>query len=201
MSTETPLLQSEETLLTGRRFNVVRRVFRGSRGVFSRDIVVFPEAVAVLPVLPDGRVLLIKQFRASVNRYVVEAPAGVVEPGENPDDTARRELVEETGFHPKSLIKIASFVATPGYSTEILHFYVASGLEYKGVKPEEYEYIETSAVSLDEAYDMVFRNEIEDMKTALLILMVYNMVKRGDLSLTPAGAGVESVPDKVDSSL
>lgn len=174
-----PRLISEVELFNGLRFKVTRRKYSKNGDFFERDIVVFPEAVVVLPFLSSNQVILIRQFRASLNDYIIEAPAGVVDSDETPDETARRELVEEIGYYPRSLFKLGSFMPTPGYSTEILHFYIAENLEYRGVKPEKYEVIEPFIVDIEKAYEMVLNNEIRDAKTALLILMY--MSKRSGL--------------------
>ncbi|MEM0355821.1 MAG: NUDIX hydrolase [Desulfurococcaceae archaeon] len=171
-----PTIVSEEKIYVGKRFSVVKRTYAKNSGeVFTREIVLFPEAVVVLPFISINDIVLIKQFRPTINDYIIEAPAGVVDQGENPDETARRELVEEIGYYPRKLIKIASYIPTPGYSTEILHFYIAKELEYRGAKPEEYELIEPFIVDFETAYRMVLDNKIRDMKTSLAILLVKNM--------------------------
>lgn len=168
---EKPKLVGERELFRGLRFNVIRRKYVKLDGVFERDVVVFPEAVVVLPLITQNEVLLIKQFRATLNDFIVEAPAGVVDGEEPPDETAKRELVEETGYYPRRLVKLGSYMPTPGYSTEILHFYYAEELEYIGARPEKYEVIEPVRIPLETAYEMVLNNEIKDMKTALAILL------------------------------
>lgn len=165
-----PSLVEERLLFRGLRFSVVRRKYvKPDRGVFERDVVVFPEAVVVLPILPGDRVVLIRQFRAPFNDFILEAPAGVIDPGEKPEKAAERELVEEVGLKPGRLVKLGSFTPAPGYSSEVLHFYVAYDLKPVGMKPEEYEIIEPIVVDLEEAYSMILENRITDMKTALAI--------------------------------
>jgi ADP-ribose pyrophosphatase len=168
-----PLLVGEELLFRGLRFSVVRRRYSkpGTGEIFERDVVVFPEAVAVLPLLGERRVVLLRQFRAPLNDYIIEVPAGVVDRGETPEETAKRELIEETGYHPRVLEKLGSFTPTPGYSSEVLHVYVARDLEYVGARPERYEVIEPLVVEFSEAYKMVLEGVIRDMKTALTILL------------------------------
>jgi ADP-ribose pyrophosphatase len=166
-----PAFLGEVELFRGLRFSVVRRKYSKDGGVFERDVVVFPEAVVVLPFISRDRVILVRQFRAPFNDFIIEAPAGVVDEGESPEDTARRELVEETGYYPRRLTKIGSFTPAPGYSTEVLHFYVAEDLEYVGSRPEVYEVLEPLDFSFKEVYEMVLRNEIRDAKTALIVLL------------------------------
>lgn len=173
----TPRMISEVELFSGLRFKVARRKYSRDGDSFERDIVIFPEAVVVLPFITSEKIILIKQFRPSVNDYIIEAPAGVVDKDETPEETARRELVEEIGYYPSRLTKLGSFMPTPGYSTEILHFYIAENLEYRGMRPEKYEVIEPFIVDLEKVYRMVLNNEIKDAKTALLILLY--MSKRG----------------------
>ncbi|MEM0000111.1 MAG: NUDIX hydrolase [Desulfurococcaceae archaeon] len=168
---EKPKPIEEKELFRGLRFNVVRRKYAKQDGVFERDVVIFPEAVVVLPLITRDEILLIRQFRATLNDFVVEAPAGVVDEGESPEETAKRELVEETGYYPGKLVKLGSYAPTPGYSTEILHFYYAEDLKYVGARPERYEVIEPMRVPLKTAYEMVLSNEVKDMKTALIILL------------------------------
>lgn len=178
---EKPSLVDEKLLLRGLRFSVVRRKYvRIGGGVFERDVVVFPQAVVVLPVLEDERLVLIRQFRAPFNDFLLEAPAGIVDANESPEDAARRELVEEAGYYPKKLLKLGSYTPAPGYSTEVLHFYVARDLEYVGARPEAYEIIEPIVLSLEEACKHVIEGKISDMKTALIILL-YKHVKEAGL--------------------
>lgn len=166
-----PVFLGEVELFRGLRFSVVRRKYSRDGGVFERDVVVFPEAVVILPFISRDRVILVRQFRAPLNDFIIEAPAGVVDEGESPEDTARRELVEETGYYPRKLTKIGSFTPTPGYSTEVLHFYIAEDLEYVGSRPEVYEVLKPLDFSFKEVYEMVLKNEIRDAKTALVILL------------------------------
>lgn len=175
---ESPSLIDERVLFRGLRFLVTRRRYVGTKGIFERDVVVFPEAVVVLPVI-DDYLVLIKQFRAPFNDFIVEAPAGVVDKGETPDEAAVRELVEEIGYKPRKLVKLGKYTPAPGYSSEVLHFYVAYDLEYVGAKPERYEIIEPFQVKIEDAYRMVLSNQVTDMKTALAIMLYKSMKEAG----------------------
>ncbi len=159
----------DQELFKGLRFNVVRRRMAIDNRVIERDVVLFPPSVTILPVLQSNKFILIKQYRAPIKDYIIEAPAGVVEPGEDIREAARRELIEETGYDPGELIYIGKYYPVPGYSTEAMHFFIARRLEYVGKKPEPYEVIEPLVVSMDEALDLVKRNEIADLKTVFLI--------------------------------
>lgn len=179
---EKPRLVREEVVFRGLRFDVVRKRYLkpGTGEFFERDVVLFPQAVAVLPFIDSSRIILLRQFRAPLNEYVVEVPAGVVDRGETPEETARRELVEETGYTAETLEKLGSFTPTPGYSSEVLHLYVARSLKYMGMKPEKYEVLEPFVIEFSEAYRMVLRGAITDMKTALIILLYSSKYSGGE---------------------
>ncbi len=167
-----------ETVFKGRRVTLVKGDVElpDGRRIY-REIVVFPESAAILPVLPDDRIILLRQYRAPVGGWIIEIPAGVVEPGEDPAETARRELVEETGYEPGELVKLAEFYLAPGYSTEKMHLYLARSLRYVGARPESYELIEVFEKPLAEALEMIWRGEIRDAKTILAILY-YDALRR-----------------------
>lgn len=168
-------------LFKGLRFNVIRRTLEIDNRRVERDVVVFPESVIILPVLTSDRIILIKQYRAAINDYIYEVPAGVVEKGELPKDAARRELVEEIGYEPGELIPLGYYYPVPGYSTEKMHFFIARKLEYVGMRPEPYEVITPTVVNLSDALDMIKNNQIVDLKTATLILYYANFFWKDSL--------------------
>jgi len=92
-----------------------------------REVVEHPGAVAIVAVTDDERVLLVRQYRHSVGRALLEIPAGTREPGEDPAATARRELIEETGYAADRLVLLTEFFASPGYTTERLSLFLATG--------------------------------------------------------------------------
>jgi ADP-ribose pyrophosphatase len=136
----------------------------------TRDVVDHPGAVAILPILDDGRILLVKQYRYATRKELLEIPAGTLEPGEAPDTCARRELREETGYTAGSMRRILSLYVAPGYSNEIIHIYFASQLRQGEKVMEEDEDIITEAYGLDDLLDMIERNTIEDAKTVAGVL-------------------------------
>ena len=136
----------------------------------TRDIVDHPGAVAVLPLLSEGRIALIRQYRYSVGKELLEIPAGTLEEGESPDSCARRELKEETGFTAGSMKKILNFYVAPGYSNEKIHLFLASDLKMGKKQAEEDESIIVETYGYDELLRMIDANEIEDAKTIVGIL-------------------------------
>ncbi len=165
----------------GRRFELVKVevVVDGKRIV--RDVLVHPGAVAVLAV-EDDRVLLERQYRVPAGGWLYEIPAGTREPGEETWETARRELIEETGYEPGELVELFRFYPSPGVSTEEIVVFLARRLRYVGARPEPDEAIETLWVDLDEAVGMIRDGRIRDGKTiaALLYYQVFMRSAGGD---------------------
>ncbi len=130
-----------------------------------REIVEHPGAVAIVPLLADNRILLTKQYRRAANRKMIEIPAGTLERGESPISCAKRELAEETGYAPKRIRRLFSCFLAPGYSTEKIHFFLATDLVPKKTEHPPDEIIRTHAMGLDECLGAILRGEIQDAKT------------------------------------
>jgi len=162
----------------GLRFSVERRKYKFGDKAAVRDIVVFPNSVAVLPELNEEHVLLIKQYRPATGKYIYEVPAGVIEQGESAREAALRELEEELGYTAGELVEVGSFYTTPGYSTEKIHLFIARKLEYVGSRPEPYEIIEPVAVPVRDLPVLIANNVIEDLKTAAIILYYLAFTKK-----------------------
>jgi len=159
-----------ELKFSGKRIRVYAGMMRGPDGSESyREVVRHPGAVVVLAVR-EGKVLLIRQYRHAVGKWLLELPAGTLEEGERPEEAAARELAEETGYRAEKLKKLISFYSSPGISDEILHVFLADGLREGAPHREEGEIIENLWVDLGEALKMIERNEIEDAKTIAAVL-------------------------------
>ncbi len=143
---------------------------------FKADIVFHPGAAVILPVMDDGRVLLIKQWRRAVEEILIEAPAGVLETGEPKSACAMRELQEETGYSAKKLTFMGRIVSAPGFCSEILYLFLAEGLIPNPLPKDEHEAIDLMPLSLKEALAMVESGEISDGKTIVLILRYARML-------------------------
>lgn len=158
-------------VFTGRVFSVEverRRFPNGQEHEVA--IVRHNPSVVLIPIQDDGRVILIRQYRASLDRTIWEIPAGRVDDGEQPDAAAARECEEEIGLVPGTIERIRGLYPTPGFCDEELIFYRVSNLRPPPPdsthRPDEDEDIESMAVTLDEARAMVERGEIIDLKTA-----------------------------------
>lgn len=139
------------------------------------EMVRHPGASAVLPFLgdpagDDPHVLLIRQYRYAADGFVYEVPAGRLDPGETPEECARRELREETGCTAGRLEHLCTFYTTPGFTDERIHAYMASGITHGESALEADEFVETHALPLSRALEMIRDEEIVDAKTALTLL-------------------------------
>ena len=137
-----------------------------------REIVEHPGAVAVVALDGDDNVLLVRQFRKPAEKELLEIPAGTLEAGEEPIACARRELKEETGYRAECLEQVGSFYSSPGFCTEYIRLYLATGLQKGRSAPEGDEAIEIIKVSLSEIPALVSQGEICDGKTIAGLLSV-----------------------------
>jgi ADP-ribose pyrophosphatase len=177
----------KHTLLSTSRFDVEQVHFRTSDGAsHERAVIRHPGAVAVIPLLDDDRVCLIRNDRIGVGRELVELPAGTLEPDEPPEETAERELWEETGFRAGRITPLKSFFLSPGILDERMHLFVAEQLTETTPHREAGERIENYVVRWDVAMRMIEQGEIEDAKT-LVGLLLYDRLRKG---CDPAGAQI-----------
>ncbi|MGC8783929.1 MAG: NUDIX domain-containing protein [Armatimonadota bacterium] len=163
-----------ERVFTGRVVNLRVDTIRLPNGRTSqREIVEHRGAVAIVPLLDDETVLMIRQFRLAVNEVLLEVPAGTLEPDEPPEMCAARELEEETGYRANTLRKLFSQYLAPGYSQEILHVFLAQHLEKTAQRMEEDENVEVVSMPLHRAVEMVLSGEIRDAKTIAALLVAH----------------------------
>jgi len=171
---ETPEKEKMDTIFSGRIFKVVKKFITNPNGKkVERHVVVHPGAVVILPILSDGRIVLIRQHRVAVDESLIELPAGTMETGEEPIATARRELMEETGYRASKLIPVLRFYTSPGFVKEEMRLFYATELIAGPTAMDEDEKIETLLVSLPQALKMIQLGEIRDAKT-IVGLLWYN---------------------------
>jgi ADP-ribose pyrophosphatase len=137
----------------------------------TREVVRQSGSVAALPVLADGRIVLVRQYRYAVDDYVWELPAGRRDGSETPEAGARRELEEEVGLRAGALEPLAVFWTTPGFCDEVMHLFRATALESVPPRPEADERIEQASFTLVEALAMLRRGEIREGKTLVALLL------------------------------
>lgn len=159
---------SNEEVFSGRLLKVQRdHVTLPNGNVTTREYIHHPGAVAIVPVLPDGRVVLVKQCRYPLRTLLWEIPAGKLDHGEaeDADECARRELSEETGYEAEHWQRLVSIATTPGFSDEIIHLYKAWGLKQYAQHTDEDEFIGVAAFTPEELQKMVADGELYDAKT------------------------------------
>jgi ADP-ribose pyrophosphatase len=139
---------------------------------FTKEIVVHPGAVCVVPLLDNGDVILVRQYRHAAGVELLELCAGGLNPGEDPLEAARRELEEETGYRATHLVERARFWTTPGFTTEFMYLYEATGLVKTQTNPDEDEVIQVEVASQEECLRMIDDRRIQDAKSIIGILRV-----------------------------
>jgi ADP-ribose pyrophosphatase len=142
-----------------------------------REVVLHPGGVTAVPILDDGRLLLIRQFRYPIGKFILELPAGKLDSGQPPLITIARELEEETGYSAEILTHECTFYTTPGISNELIHLFIARNLTRCAQRLEEGEHITVEAFALEECLQKIRTGEINDGKTILGIL--YYQMKFG----------------------
>lgn len=142
-----------------------------------REYVVHPGAAIILPLFDDGSVLLERQFRYPLGQHFYELPAGKLEPDEAPIETAKRELLEETGYAAAEWRELGRLHPCVGYSDEKIDFFLARKLEFRGAHLDEGEFLETLRVPLAESVDWIRRGRITDTKTILGLFWAEKLLK------------------------
>jgi ADP-ribose pyrophosphatase len=137
-----------------------------------------PGAAVILPLVDDDHVCLIKNYRIAVSEELIELPAGTIDRSEDPLDTARRELLEETGYRAGTLEKLHEYWVSPGILSERMHFFVARDLTPGAAQPEPGEQIQAFVVSWSDALEMIVDQRIRDAKT-IVGLLYYDRLRNG----------------------
>lgn len=135
-----------------------------------REVVEHPGGVCVLPVDENGNCYCVRQYRYPAQEHLLEAPAGKLEPGEDPFEAVQRELSEETGLTAGKYIPLGGFYTSPGFSTEKLYLYIATELTKGESHPDEGEFLDLQVLPLKELTEKVLAGEIPDGKTAIVTL-------------------------------
>ena len=145
--------------------------------IVKREVVEHPGGVTVLPVDEQGRCAMVRQFRYPFGRMMLEAPAGKLEYGEDPYEAAVRELSEETGLSAGKLEPIGTICTSPGYSSEVLHLYLATQLRQGVSHPDENEFLNVEWIPLEELVRRTMNGEIDDAKTAVAFLKAERLLR------------------------
>jgi ADP-ribose pyrophosphatase len=139
----------------------------------TREVITHPGSVVVMPVLPDGRIILIRQYRHAARQFLWELVAGRIDPGENARQAAARELIEETGYRAKRLRVFLDLFPTPGFLEERMYILIAEGLTVGTAEPEEDEKITAKAYTRTELEKMIRSGELRDAKSIAGLLYYF----------------------------
>jgi len=141
------------------------RLTNGS--ITMREVVRHPGGVCVAAVDEEGRVAVVRQYRYPFSAHLIELPAGKLEPGEEPLPAARRELSEETGLEAENWLSLGALYTSPGFSTETLYLYLATGLRQGQAHPDPNEFLDVERIPLKTLVERVESGEIRDAKTVI----------------------------------
>ncbi len=165
------LIQSD-TVYHGRAFKVRKDLVEmpdGRQGTL--DIVQHSNAVTIIPLDGEGRIWLVRQYRHAGGEVLVELPAGTLDEQELPEVCAHREIREEIGMSATDLVNIGEFFLAPGYSTEYMYIYLATGLKPAPLEMDDDEFLEVEQMPVKQLYEMAERGEIQDGKTLAALLL------------------------------
>lgn len=146
-------------------------------GTISKRICIdHPQAAAIVPLISDNELIMVRQYRYALKRETLEIPAGKMDKGESAEECIRRELAEETGFEAKVIKWLYTYAPAVGYSNELIHLYLGSDLEKLGNKINEGEISSLEILTIDEVLGMIRKHEIVDSKTIIALAFVRRLV-------------------------
>ena len=168
---------SSQTIYEGKIFGIRRDEVIEPSGVrATREVITHPGSVVVLPVLPDGRILMIRQYRHATRQYLWELVAGRIDRGESPRKAAARELIEETGYRARKFRIFLDVFPTPGFLEERMFILLAEGLTAGVAEPEDDEKIISRAYSRKQLEEMMERGKLRDAKSVAGILYYFRFL-------------------------
>ena len=175
----TEIITGTERIYEGKVINLRVDTVQLQNSKFSkREIVEHHGAVAIVPVYDDGTVALVKQFRLAANQVMLEIPAGSIEAGDAALETAHRELAEEVHLQASEMTHLFSSFVAPGYSTELIHTFLAAGLTAKTLPGDEDEFLHIIRLPLSTVIEKIETGEIIDSKSIAALLYVERHLRK-----------------------
>jgi ADP-ribose pyrophosphatase len=165
-------LLGSEIVYQGRAFTVRRDDLRTPNNLTIKfDVIEHVGSVVIIPVDTNGQMYFVRQYRHAIGIGLPEPPAGTLEPGEPPQEAAAREIREETGMAAENLKEIGSFYLVPGYSTELMHVFLATGLSYNPLEADADEYLSVETMSVSAALKLAESGQLPDSKSLAALLL------------------------------
>ncbi|MBQ8435846.1 MAG: NUDIX hydrolase [Oscillospiraceae bacterium] len=168
---------SSQEIFDGRVFRVTKDMAfleNGSEAV--REVVHHSGGVTVIPITDNNEIIMVRQYRYAADKILLEIPAGKLEKDESHYDAGKRELLEETGCTCSEYKYLGELLPTPAYVTEVIHMYMAGGLEYSEQNLDEDEFLDVVKIPMEKAVEMVLSGEIKDSKTQIGVLKAYHLL-------------------------
>lgn len=166
-----------DTHYNGRVFRVEKVHMQLPTGeIRAYDLVNHPSAVTIVPLDSAGNILFVRQYRVGAGEELLELPAGLLNEGEDPDPAASRELREETGMAAEKMARIGAFYSSPGYSSEYLYIYLATGLYPAPLEQDDDEFIQVESVPAAKALEMARTSTIRDAKTLASLFLAETLL-------------------------
>lgn len=167
-------MSTSNVLYKGKRLTLVSETYQLPNGKIAEHLTIeHPGAVVILPVDDDGRLVLVRQYRHSMRREILEAPAGALETGEDPLMSAQREIREEIGERADSWTSLGTLFPTPGFCNEVQYLYLATGLSPDRIPGDDDEFIQVERLTVSQAFDAVRSGELNDGKTLSILLRAH----------------------------
>jgi ADP-ribose pyrophosphatase len=172
---------SSERIYEGAILNLRKDKVTVENGTSFREIVEHNGGAVLAAITPEGKMVMVRQYRKAAERVMLEAPAGKIDPGEEAISAAKRELKEETGYTAGKVEFLTKFYPSVGYSQEVLHLYLCTELVPGETCFDENEALDIEEMDVDQLYAMAMSGAIEDAKTVIAVLMVKSLLSEGKL--------------------
>lgn len=166
-----PEVVSTEEIYKGKVFDLYESTIREGEIEYKREIVRHNGSAVIVPVFADKTVALVRQYRHAAEKFLLELPAGTLEKGESPEAAAQREVEEEIGFTAESLEKLTEFYVSPGFLTEKMFVFIATGLTETAQNTDEDEIISIERFSFPQTFEKIRKGEIEDAKSMISLIL------------------------------
>jgi ADP-ribose pyrophosphatase len=166
-----PEILSTKPIYQGKVFDISVAEIREGDAVYRREIVNHHGSAVIVPVFADNTLALVRQYRHAAGEYLLEIPAGTLDPNEPPETGAARELEEEIGVRTGKIEKLSEFYVSPGFLTEKMNLFLATELTETVQNLDEDEFIEIERISFEEAFEKIRSGEIKDAKTIIGLIL------------------------------